>query len=77
MGIKLAKAMGHNVIAISTTAAKEGLAKEKGADGFCISKDPESLKAHENTMDLILNTVSSAHEVETYLPLLRVDGTIV
>lgn len=41
MGIKLAKAMGHNVMAISTSPSKEALAKEKGADIFVISKDEE------------------------------------
>ena len=40
MGIKIAKALGHDVVAISTTAAKETLAKEKGATAFAASKDP-------------------------------------
>ena len=44
MGIKLAKAMGNRVIAISTSSGKEAMAKEKGADAFVISKDPESMK---------------------------------
>lgn len=39
MGIKLSKALGHKVVAISTTAAKERLAKERGADAFVISTD--------------------------------------
>ena len=32
MGIKLAKALGHKVYAISTSSHKEELAKSKGAD---------------------------------------------
>jgi len=77
MGIKLAKALGHKVVAISTSANKMEMAKEKGADDFVVSKDPESMKAHTSTMDLILNTVSASHQASTYIPLLGVDGTLV
>jgi uncharacterized zinc-type alcohol dehydrogenase-like protein len=40
MGIKLAKAMGNRVVAISTSSAKEEMAKKKGADDFIVSTDP-------------------------------------
>ena len=61
MGIKLAKALGHRVIAISTTASKEQLAKDKGADSFVISTNPDSMKTETGKIDLILNTVSAEH----------------
>lgn len=61
MGIKLAKAMGHRVVAISTSNKKETMAKEKGADSFVVSTDPESMKTETNKIDLILNTVSASH----------------
>ena len=77
MGIKLAKALGHDVIAISTSANKKALAEEKGASGFVVSKDPESIKAHAESCDLILNTVSVDHDLNVYVPLLAVDGVIV
>ena len=44
MGIKLAKAMGHIVYAISQSPNKENMAKEKGADEFVVSTDPKSMK---------------------------------
>lgn len=77
IAIKLAKAMGHDVMAISSTAAKESLSKEKGATYFCASTDPESMKANSNKCNLILNTISANHELGAYLPLLKRDGTIV
>lgn len=77
MGIKLAKALGHEVYAISTSAHKETMAKEKGADGFIISKDENSMAAHKMTLDLILNTVSANHQVSSYMNLLNYSGTIV
>ncbi len=77
MGIKQAKALGHTVYAISTTAAKEKLAKEKGADGFVVSTDADSMAANANKCDLIINTVSAQHELSHYLSLLRTNGTLV
>jgi D-arabinose 1-dehydrogenase-like Zn-dependent alcohol dehydrogenase len=41
MGLKIAKALGHNVVAISTSENKKQKAMEKGADVFIASKDPE------------------------------------
>jgi len=77
MGIKLAKAMGNNVVAISTSASKEEVAKTKGATGFVCSKSEESIKAHAGTLDLILNTVSNHHDLSPYMQLLAKNGTIV
>ena len=70
MGIKLAKAFGNDVMAISTSANKESMAKDKGATMFACSKDPESMKANAGKCDLILNTVSADHDINAYIPLL-------
>ena len=70
MGIQLAKAMGNNVTAVSTSPNKEAAAKAIGADNFVVSKDPNSMKRAARTLDLIINTVSAAHDVNTYFPLL-------
>ena len=77
MGVKLAKAMGHTVMVISTSKSKEAVAKEKGADLFVVSTDAESMKSGGNKCDLILNTISANHEMMTYLPLLRAQGALV
>lgn len=77
MGIKLAKALGNDVVAISSSAAKEQLARDKGATHYCVAKDPESMKAHAGKCDLILNTVSAVSDVQGYLTLLSNSGTMV
>jgi uncharacterized zinc-type alcohol dehydrogenase-like protein len=71
MGIRLAKAMGNTVVAISTSPSKREVAIEIGADEFVVSKDPESLKTIEKSLDLILNTVSANHDINLYLNLLK------
>ena len=58
MGVRLAKAMGNTVTAISTSPNKEAAAREIGADNFVVSTDPESMKKAAGSLDLILNTVS-------------------
>jgi len=64
-------------VAISTSAAKEELAKNKGADVFVVSRDAASLKASEGTCDMILNTVAAPHDLKLYLPLLKKNGVLV
>ena len=48
MGVKLAKAMGHKVFAISTSPNKAEMAKEKGADVFVCSSDAKSMADNAN-----------------------------
>lgn len=61
MGLKLSKALGHKVIAISTSIKKKDLSIQKGADEFVVSTDPESMANYASSCDLILNTISAAH----------------
>lgn len=77
MGVKMAKAMGNKVVAISTTASKEAMCKEKGADVFVCTSNDESVKAAADTCDLILNTISVKHDAKKYMSLLRKNGTLV
>jgi uncharacterized zinc-type alcohol dehydrogenase-like protein len=77
MGIKLAKALGCEVSAITTSPSKADALKKLGADHVVISTDEESMKAHRKSLDLILNTISAEHQVMHYHPLLRTNGTIV
>lgn len=77
MGIKIARALGHDVVAVSTSANKEEMARKKGATHFVVSKDPESMAKHAGMCDIILNTVAVNHDLNLYLPLLAKSGTLV
>lgn len=77
MGIKLAKAMGAYVVVITTTASKVDDAKRLGADDVILSTDPEQMKEHSRSLHFLLDTVSGTHDVNSYLRLLKVDGTMV
>jgi len=77
MGVRLAKAMGNTVTAISTSPHKETVAREIGADNFVLSNKPESMAVAAKSLDLILNTVSADHDLAALIGLLARDGTIV
>ena len=77
MGVRIAKAMGNTVTAISTSPGKEAAAREIGADNFVVSSSPESMAAAASSVDLILNTVAANHDLNTYLPLLAGGGVLV
>ena len=77
MGIKLASALGHEVVAISSSDKKVDLAKEKGAQHYIDTSNNSSINEHNDSMDLILNTICAPHNLHTYLGLLRTNGTLV
>ncbi|MBA3769335.1 MAG: NAD(P)-dependent alcohol dehydrogenase [Blastocatellia bacterium] len=77
MGVKLAAAMGANVTVFSTSPSKESDAKALGAHSFVVTKDPANLEPLAGTFDLILDTVSADHDVNMYINLLGVRGTLV
>ena len=77
MGVKIAKAAGHDVVAISTSKNKEAAAKEKGATHFVVSTDPESMATMKGKVNLILATISADHDINHYMTLLAKKGTIV
>jgi uncharacterized zinc-type alcohol dehydrogenase-like protein len=77
MGVKLASAMGAHVTVMSRTPDKEADARALGADAFLASADVEAMTAAASSFDLIIDTVPVKHELDPYLPLLDVDGTLV
>jgi uncharacterized zinc-type alcohol dehydrogenase-like protein len=77
MGVKFANAFGAHTVMLTTTAAKSADAKRLGAHEVIVTKDPAQLEKHANSFDLLLNTVSAHHDVNTYLNLLKRDGTII
>ncbi|MEL4308319.1 NAD(P)-dependent alcohol dehydrogenase [Joostella sp. CR20] len=76
MAIKIAKAMGAEVTVFTTSEAKVADAKRLGADFAILSKDPAQMKTARG-FDMILDTVSAKHDVNTYLQALNVDGSLV
>ncbi len=77
MAVKIAHAMGANVTLISHSAHKEEDARKLGAQHFLLSTDKSQMKAAANSLDIIINTVSANIDLDRYLSLLTLDGTLV
>ena len=77
MGLKFAHAMGAHVTVFSHSEKKKADAQAMGADDFIANPSEEYFKKNSNSFDLILNTVSVDLNLESYLSLLRLDGTLV
>ncbi len=77
LAIKIAKAMGARVVVFTTSPSKVEDAKRLGADEAVLSSDVEQMKKYDRQLQFILDTVSAKHEVNTYLSLLRHDGSVV
>jgi alcohol dehydrogenase (NADP+) len=77
MAIKIAKAMGAHVVVFTTSPSKVEDAKRLGADEAVLSSDPEQMAKYSRKIHFIIDTVSAKHDVNTYLNLLRHDGSVV
>lgn len=76
MGIKIAAAMGAEVVMITTSESKAADAKRLGAHSVLISKDAEAMEAQAGTFDFLLNTVPVAHDINPYIALLKYKSTM-
>ena len=76
MGIKLARALGAEVVAFTTSPAKKADALALGAHDVVVSRDKSEMKAHRGTFDFILNTVAAPHDLDAFMLQLKRDGTM-
>ncbi|WP_454685030.1 NAD(P)-dependent alcohol dehydrogenase [Ancylobacter moscoviensis] len=77
MAVKLASGMGAHVTVLSRTPDKAKDAHALGANALLVSTDPEAMAKAANGFDLIIDTVPVRHDLNPYMPLLDVDGTLV
>jgi len=77
MGVKLAKALGAEVVMITTSPEKAADAKALGADAALLSTDTAAMRAAQSSFDFLLNTIPVGHDVDPYLALLKRDATMV
>ncbi|BAL89614.1 putative alcohol dehydrogenase [Actinoplanes missouriensis 431] len=77
MAVKLAAAMGAEVTVLSQTLGKKDDGLAFGAQHYYATSDPATFEALRNGFDLIVNTVSAPIDINQYLSLLRLDGTLV
>ncbi|PXA65767.1 NAD(P)-dependent alcohol dehydrogenase [Cryobacterium arcticum] len=77
MAVKIAHAMGAEVTVLSQSLSKQDDGIRFGADHYYATSDPATFDTLANEFDLIINTVSAPVDLQAYLSLLRLDGTMV
>jgi uncharacterized zinc-type alcohol dehydrogenase-like protein len=77
MGVKIAHALGAEVTVLSQTLSKQDDGMQLGADHFYATTDKQTFRNLARSFDLIINTVSATLPMDSYLSLLRLDGTMV
>ena len=77
MAVKLGVALGCQVTLVTGSAAKANDARLLGAHNVLLWRDDQAMQAAASSLDLIIDTVPVAHELEPYLRLLDVDGRLV
>ncbi len=76
MGVKLAHAMGAEVVLFTTSMGKKADAIRLGAAEVVVSRHAGEMARHANSFDFILDTVSAHHDIDSLLALLKRDGTL-
>jgi alcohol dehydrogenase (NADP+) len=77
MGVKFAHALGAHTVLFTTSEGKVEDGKRLGADEVVLSKNANEIQKHAGSFDFILDCVSANHDINAYINLLAVDGTLV
>jgi uncharacterized zinc-type alcohol dehydrogenase-like protein len=77
MGVKLARAFGAHVVLFTTSESKVQDGLRLGAHEVVVTRNPDALASHAARFDLIVDAVSAQHDINAYLQLLTLDGTLV
>jgi uncharacterized zinc-type alcohol dehydrogenase-like protein len=76
MGLKFAHAFGAHVVLFTTSPGKTDDAMRLGANEVVVSKNADEMQKHTRSFDFILDAVSADHDINAYLSLLKLDGTL-
>jgi alcohol dehydrogenase (NADP+) len=76
MGVKFARAFGAHVVLFTTSPGKIEDGLRLGAHEVVISKNAGEMGKHANSFDFILDAVSANHDINDYIRLLKLDGTL-
>ena len=77
VGVKIAAAMGAEVVVLSQSLKKQEDGLRLGASAHFATSDPDTFTSQANTFDLIISTISANVDMGAYLGLLKLDGALV
>ena len=77
MGVQFSAALGAHTVVLDVAPDKRDDALRLGADAFFLTTAAETFRGLARSLDLILCTVPARLDLDAYLGLLRVNGTLV
>lgn len=77
VGVQISRALGARTTVLDLSIAKREDALRLGADDYCVTTEPGALAQYANAFDLLISTVPLSVDLDTYLGLLKLDGTFV
>ncbi|KXX56490.1 NAD(P)-dependent alcohol dehydrogenase [Rhodococcus sp. LB1] len=77
VGVKIAHAMGAEVTVLSQSLGKKDDGLKFGADHYYATSDPSTFTQLRGKFDLIVNTVSVNLDIDAYMSMLAINGTLV
>lgn len=76
LAVKIAVALGADTSVISRSSDKADDARRLGAHDLIVSTDPEQMADARDRFDVLIDTISSPHDLGPYLRLVAMDGTL-
>jgi len=76
LAVRLAAALGAEVTAFTTSAAKADDARRLGATRVVVSTDAEQMAAVAGSLDVVVDTIAVEHDLAPYLASVDTDGVL-
>lgn len=76
MALQIAKALGAEVVALSTKAEKEADARALGADQFIDMGDEAAVTGAKESLDFLISTIPYPHDLNPYITLMKPNSTV-
>ncbi len=76
MAVKFARAFDAHVVLFTTSLNKIADGLRLGAHEVVVSKDADAMKKQQGSFNFMLDAVSAEHDINAYLSLLKLDGTL-
>ncbi|MFF1711907.1 NAD(P)-dependent alcohol dehydrogenase [Streptomyces sp. NPDC058268] len=76
LAVKMAVALGATTTVISRTQDKRDDARKLGAHDLIAPTDTQQMATARDTFDVVIDTISAAHDLAPYLKLVAMDGTL-
>ena len=76
MAVKFARAFGAHVVLFTTSQGKVADGLRLGAHEVVVSTDADEMLRRVGSFDFILDAVSASHDINAFIQLLKLDGTL-